>query len=84
MLIKVLGRLLLTALLASAAHARDPVNPDANVPPARYSPVVSGTKSYRPVEPLPWGEMNRRVMPPEEGKGAPKGKEQKGGGHGQH
>lgn len=32
-------------------------------PPARYEPIVTGTKSYRPVEPMPWGDINRRVAP---------------------
>jgi len=33
------------------------------VPDARYAPVDAGTKSYRPVEPLPWGGVNQRVAP---------------------
>ena len=28
-----------------------------------YGPVFSGTKSYRPVEPLSWDDVNRRVAP---------------------
>jgi len=70
--------LLLALVLASPALGRDPADPEASVPPARYSPVTSGTKSHRPVEPLPWGDVNRRVMPkdsqpaPGEGKAAPK------------
>lgn len=35
------------------------------VPAARYVPLGVGTKSYRPVEPMPWGDVNRRVMPHE-------------------
>lgn len=38
----------------------DPVK----VRPHRYQPVTSGLKSYRPVEPMPWGDANRRVAPP--------------------
>ncbi len=84
MLTRIFGQLLLMAVSISSALARDPANPDAGVAPARYSPVISGTKSYRPVEPLPWGDINRRVMPPEQGKAAPKGKEEKSHPHGQH
>lgn len=88
-MLKTLPWLLLT-LVASPAMARDPANPGASVPPAGYSPVISGTKSYRPVEPLPWGDVNRRVMPqdvqptPDQGKAAPKSKDGKGGAHGRH
>lgn len=32
--------------------------------PSGYQSTTSGTKSYRPVEPLPWGDINRRVAPP--------------------
>ena len=47
--------------------------PDAPiaVPAARYEPIVSGTKSYRPVEPLPWGDINRRVAPGKSSSDAP-------------
>jgi hypothetical protein len=34
-------------------------------PPTRYKTVGMGTKSYRPVEPMPWGEVNKRVAPSE-------------------
>jgi hypothetical protein len=56
------------------------------IPPARYSPVLSGSQSYRPVEPLPWGDVNRRVMPPDALRsipGNPKAKEEKRGSHDQ-
>lgn len=33
------------------------------VPEAHYGSVMSGTRSFRPVEPLPWGGVNRRVTP---------------------
>jgi hypothetical protein len=58
---------LLAALVVAAGmavHAATPDNPGAPVPASRYAPVTSGTKSYRPVEPLPWGDINRRVSPP--------------------
>lgn len=43
--------------------ARDPANPWERVPPTRYESVISGFKSYKVVEPLPWDELNRRVAP---------------------
>ena len=89
--IRTLSWLLLTWISAASAVARDPANPDAGIPPARYSPVLSGTHSFRPVAPLPWGDVNRRVMPPdalksapEQGKADPKTKQEKRGTHGQH
>jgi len=87
---KALTWLLLTLVSVSPVLARDPANPEASVPPARYSPIMSGTKSYRPVEPLPWGDVNRRVMPKDAqpsdapGKAAPKAKDEKSGPHGKH
>ena len=33
------------------------------VPPDDYVPVMGGTRSFRPVEPLPWGGINREVAP---------------------
>jgi len=63
MLSRTLTWLLLAALPASAAAAGDPADPHAVIPPTRYTPVLSGTQSFRPVEPLPWGDVNRRVMP---------------------
>jgi hypothetical protein len=68
-----LGGFLLTAV-AAGGQAASPDDPTARVKANRYSPVTSGTKSYRPVEPLPWGEVNRRVAPketPKEKQGAP-------------
>jgi hypothetical protein len=29
----------------------------------QYGSVMSGTRTFRPVEPLPWGGVNRRVTP---------------------
>lgn len=43
--------------------ARDPANPGSGSSPLEYKRVVRGQQSYQPVEPLPWGEMNRRVTP---------------------
>lgn len=89
---KALILILLTSGLSSPALARDPANPNEPVPSAAYRPVIAGTKSFRPVEPMPWGDINRRVMPPDakapsppgQGKAAPKANDQKGGPHGQH
>jgi hypothetical protein len=52
--------------------AASPDDPGAPAPRSRYSPVISGTKSYRPVEPLPWGDVNRRVAPKDADKAPPK------------
>lgn len=40
--------------------AADPAAPSAR---ATYSAVAAGTVSYRPVQPLDWGDVNRRVAP---------------------
>jgi hypothetical protein len=45
----------------------DPVK----VRPLAYEPITKGAKSYRPVEPMPWGDVNRRVAPPGSLPGAP-------------
>jgi len=50
-------------VLITVVHAASPDDPGAPAPSARYRPVTSGTKTYRPVEPLPWGDVNRRVAP---------------------
>lgn len=92
MLTRALILLLLTSVFSSPVLARDPANPNEPVPPAGYRSVVSGTKSFRPVEPMPWGDVNRRVMPPDakvpsppgQGEVAPKGNDQKSSPHGQH
>ena len=49
--------------LLTAVNAAAPEDPSAPVPSARYNPVTAGTKTHRPVEPLPWGDVNRRVAP---------------------
>jgi len=91
MLIRTLSGLLLGWSSISGATAHDPANPNAPTPPARYSPVLSGTQSYRPVEPLPWGDVNRRVSPPELRDAVPGGEapdlkqsNKKRGPHGKH
>jgi hypothetical protein len=32
--------------------------------PSDYRSITAGTKSYRPAEPLPWGDINRGVASP--------------------
>jgi hypothetical protein len=49
--------------MGAAAHSAGPDDPGTPVRPDPYKPVISGTKTYRPVEPLPWGDVNRRVAP---------------------
>ncbi len=58
-----LAPLLLWAPTALPAKAASPDDPAASVPAERYVGVFKGTRSYRPVEPLPWGDVNRRVDP---------------------
>jgi len=73
--IRLLALLHTLALMTLPAHSAGPDDPAAPVPSARYQSVISDTKSYRPVEPLPWGDVNRRVAPKEgstkEGQGSP-------------
>ena len=38
-------------------------DPDAPVRAVRYSPVLAGYLSQRPVAPMPWRERNERVTP---------------------
>jgi hypothetical protein len=42
---------------------RDPSDPGERVPRTTYQSVTAPAKSFRPVAPLSWEEMNRRVMP---------------------
>jgi len=66
------GRVLLpVALLALGACAAPvipdslarPANPDAPVPPPAYHSVTAGAATLRPVGPMNWREINRRVTP---------------------
>jgi len=45
-------------------HAGPVPDHPASGGPSNYRSITAGTKSYRPVEPLPWGDVNRRVAPP--------------------
>lgn len=42
---------------------RDPSVPNVGIAPANYRPVTRDINSYRPVDPLPWGDVNKRVSP---------------------
>ena len=42
---------------------RDPSNPFAGPSTVRYRSVTREIQSYRPVDPLPWGDVNRGVAP---------------------
>jgi hypothetical protein len=66
----------LLALSAMTAGAASPDDPGAPAPPVQYRAVISGTKTFRPVEPLPWADVNRRVAPPDaRGPALPQGKQ---------
>ena len=54
----------LLGLSATPPQAQSAADPTAAVPPVHYESITAGTKSYRPVEPLPWPDVNRRVAPP--------------------
>lgn len=43
----------------------DPADPASPVPPVAHRSVLAGTADYVPIEPKPWGDANRRVMPEE-------------------
>jgi hypothetical protein len=65
------GGVVALCLLAAACVATrkpiagaDPSDPAARTPTTRYSSVVGGYVSRRPVEPAPWREQNERVTPP--------------------
>ena len=49
--------------LPRAFGERDPSDPSEPVPRTGYRSVTSATKTYRPVDPKPWDELNRRVTP---------------------
>ena len=53
----------------------DPVK----VKPYAYAPISQDNQSYRPIDPLRWGDVNRRVAPPGSLPGAPPAKGLKGG-----
>ena len=52
-----------TADLPRVFGDRDPGDPGSRVPRISYKSIPSATKTYRPVDPLPWDELTRRVAP---------------------
>ena len=56
-------------------HAGPMPDDPVKVKPLRYESVTKGTQSYRPVEPMPWGDVNKRVSPPGSLPGAPPAKQ---------
>lgn len=52
-----------TALPDVPIGKHDPANPHAPVRAARYFDALSGFQPHRPVEPVDWRELNRRVTP---------------------
>lgn len=52
-----------TAMPPFGITGDDPLNPDTFIRSVAHSPVTSGHVSRRPVEPAPWGEVNRQVAP---------------------
>jgi hypothetical protein len=81
----------LLVLTASGGHTGDdlpwphsgPMPDDpVKVRPLRYEAIGAGNKSYRPIEPMPWGDVNTRVAPPGSLPGAPPKKNGAGSGSG--
>lgn len=50
-----------------------PDNP-VKVRPLRYESIGRGAQSYRPIAPMPWGDVNKRVAPPGSLPGTPPAK----------
>lgn len=50
-----------------------PDNP-VKVRPHRYESIGRGAQSYRPIAPMPWGDVNKRVAPPGSLPGGPPAK----------
>ena len=57
--------MLLGACVAPPVIATGPSPTDASVrvPALAYQPVTGGVKTFRPVEPKGWEELNRQVTP---------------------
>ena len=53
----------LSACASVPAYLEKPADPSARVPRSGYQPVAAETKTYRPVGPKGWEELNRRVAP---------------------
>ena len=49
-----------------------PDNP-VKVKPLHYESIGKGNQSYRPIAPMPWGDVNKRVAPKGGGSGSGSG-----------
>lgn len=43
--------------------ARDPSDPGSASSHLSYQRITRGLGTYRPIDPLPWGDVNKRVTP---------------------
>lgn len=48
---------------AAPPYLTAPANPNARVPAMRHDSVAGQTRTFRPVGPKDWEELNRRVGP---------------------
>lgn len=55
--------LLLGACAAPPAYLERPADPSVKVPRLGYPSVAGETKTFRPVGPKGWEDLNRRVAP---------------------
>lgn len=55
--------LALTACSVVPSYLEKPTDPSQKILPLGYTPVAAETKTYRPVGPKGWEELNRRVGP---------------------
>lgn len=53
----------LSACAVVPAYLEKPADPSVKVPRVGYQPVAGETKTYRPVGPKGWEDLNRRVTP---------------------
>ena len=54
---------MLSACASVPAYLEKPADPSVRVPRVGYQPVTGETKTYRPVGPKGWEDLNRRVAP---------------------
>ncbi len=66
------------ALAQSRPHAGPMPDETVKVRPLRYESITRGTQNYRPIEPMPWGDVNRRVAPPGALPGGPPAPQKRG------
>jgi len=63
LLVFIFPALALAACSAVPPYLEKPADPSQRIAPLRYTPVAAETKTYRPVGPKGWEELNRRVAP---------------------